>query len=327
MILAAAMVLTARIVSADVFNMGPGLTNLQMVPVGNPGNAPDTLVMNDGTTGYGPVGYAYSISKCEITAGQYAEFLNAVAGTSDPYGLYNGSMALSSVGSIITKTGSGYMAALPNQPVNYVSWGDAARFCNWLQTGTTENGAYTLGGHSDSTYLMTVTRNAGATYVIPTEDEWYKAAYYDPNKGGLGVGGYWLYPTKSNTAPSNVYPSTSTNNANYSIGRITTLSSTPWTTEVGSFANSLSAYGTLDQGGNLWEWNETALPHFSARGMRGGSFTENSGDLISSSRNDYGPASERSYIGFRVAYVPEPGSIILTVSGAIAGLMWWRCRR
>ena len=58
------------------------------VPVGNPGNAADPA------TGslYGDVNYEYSIGQYEITIGQYTEFLNAVA-ASDPYGLYNSSMA------------------------------------------------------------------------------------------------------------------------------------------------------------------------------------------------------------------------------------------
>ena len=327
-ILAAAMVLVTGISSADVFNMGPGLTSLEMVPVGNPGNAPDTVVMTgsgggDHTTGYGSVGYSYNISKCEITAWQYTEFLNAVAGSSDPYGLYNNYMVLTTEGCRITKSGSIYTASLPNEPVNYVSWGDAARFCNWLQTGTTESGAYTLGGHTDAPFLTTVPRNPGATYVIPTENEWYKAAYYDPNKGGTGTGGYWLYPTMSNDPPSNAYPSSSTNNANY----YGTLSTYPLMTEVGSFANSLSAYGTLDQGGNVYEWNETALPQYSARGLRGGCWDSHSGELAASYRYQRHPANEDDYSGFRVAMVPEPDSIILVVSGAIAGLMWWKRRK
>jgi formylglycine-generating enzyme len=319
MILAAAAVvlLTAGMVRA---------ITIDMVPVGNPGNASDTLVMRDGTTGYGSVNYSYSISKCEITAGQYTAFLNAVARTSDPYGLYNNSMETTTYGSKITKSGSIYTAILPNEPVNWVSWGDAARFCNWLQTGTTESGAYTLSGHTDNAYLKTVIRNVGATYVIPTENEWYKAAYYDPNKGGPGTGGYWLYPTKSNTPPSNAYPSSNNNNANYYIG-IYTLGGTPYTTEVGAFANSKSAYGTLDQGGNVEEWIGAASPGYSNGVLRGGSFGNNSDALAASFRGGENPASHGTPIGFRIAYVPEPGSIILLISGAIAGLIWWRRRR
>ena len=65
---------------------------LETVTVGNPGNAGELI--GDGAGGWGPtytcgdVNYDYSIGKFEVTAGQYAEFLNAVAAT-DTYGLYS----------------------------------------------------------------------------------------------------------------------------------------------------------------------------------------------------------------------------------------------
>src|SRR4051812_9590794 len=62
------------------------------VPVGNPGNPADTEIMTDATTGYGSVPYSYRLGKYETTAGQYTEFLNAVADT-DTYGLYNTAMS------------------------------------------------------------------------------------------------------------------------------------------------------------------------------------------------------------------------------------------
>ena len=65
---------------------------IDWVLVGDPGNAADTELMSDGTTGYGAVGYAYRISKYEVTNAQYAEFLNAVADT-DAYGVYHAEMA------------------------------------------------------------------------------------------------------------------------------------------------------------------------------------------------------------------------------------------
>jgi formylglycine-generating enzyme len=320
----AGVVLTGGIASATV--------TIDMVPVGNINNAADPSTGNI----YGSVGYAYSIGKCEITAGQYTEFLNAVASTSDSYGLYSSDMATTVYGSQITKSGSVYTAVLPNEPVNYVSWGDAARFCNWLQNGqktyaqdplTTEIGSYTLNGYTDPTLLMTVLRNTGFQYYIPTENEWYKAAYYDPSKVSQSVGGYWLYPTKSDAAnpPTNVYPSSSNNNANYYINGYT-LSGSPYTTPVGSFTNSQSAYGTLDQGGNIFEWNETALPEYASRVVRGGSFGDDSVYLASSNRIDTDPAHEDYQIGFRVVSVPEPGSLAMLLMIAMCELMYWKRR-
>ena len=179
------------------------------VSVGNPNNAADTRYNN---VAVGAVPYTYAIGKCEITAGQYTAFLNAVAQT-DTYGLYNTAMAdpVSDLGCSIQRSGAlgHYAYSVPsdwtNRPVNYVSWGDAARFCNWLKnnqpathvedSSTTEDGSYYLNGATSRSALMAVTRKANATWVIPTENEWYKAAYYDPNKPGGA--GYWDYPTKS----------------------------------------------------------------------------------------------------------------------------------
>jgi len=65
--------------------------------------------------------------------------------------------------------------------------GDAARFANWLTNGqplapegigTTETGSYALNGAVDDANIVKVKRSAGAKYVLPTVNEWYKAAYY-----------------------------------------------------------------------------------------------------------------------------------------------------
>ena len=116
---------------------------IETVTVGNPGNAGEWSGASHG--GYGPdclcgaVSYAFDIGKYEVTAGQYAEFLNAVA-AEDPHGLYNVAMAYSP-GCRILRDGEegGYtysvMPIFVNRPVNLVSWGDAARFANWLHNG------------------------------------------------------------------------------------------------------------------------------------------------------------------------------------------------
>lgn len=335
--LVAAAACFATIVSrapADVLHMGPGLTSLEFVTVGNPGNASDTRLMRDGTTGYGAVGYAYRMGTFEVTAAQYTEFLNAVA-KDDTYGLYYSSMGNPAVsGCNIQQSGSpgsyGYTLASDwaNRPVNYVSFANAARFCNWLNNGqpsgrqdstTTEAGAYYVNGATDdyatsNAALLTMTRSAAARYVIPTDDEWYKAAFH--KNDGL-TGDYWAYPTQSNTAPVGEAPpgqSESPGSANY----LSAIGAPYHLTEVGAYADSASAYGTFDQGGNLWEWNEAVMsPHY--RGMRGGSFLSN--DTISlraDGRYGFSPVDEYNFIGFRVAEVPEPSTIGLTASCLLA---------
>jgi hypothetical protein len=91
-LLCAISLVFCQVAWADVFNMPAGQTSLVTVPVGNPNNAADNAVMDDGTSGYGSVGYNYSIGEYDVTVGQYAAFLNAVAAT-DTYGLYNPNMA------------------------------------------------------------------------------------------------------------------------------------------------------------------------------------------------------------------------------------------
>ncbi|MDO8588279.1 MAG: SUMF1/EgtB/PvdO family nonheme iron enzyme [Armatimonadota bacterium] len=296
-----ALLCLGGIAQADVFNMPPGLTNLETVGVGNAGNAADA-------TGYGSVSYNYNIGKYEVTATQYTEFLNAKAAT-DPYGLYNTSMWSDSYyGCKIQRSGSsgGYTYSVAsdyaNRPVNYVSYWDSLRFANWLGNGQgngdTENGAYTLTPTGIAN--NTITRNAGWKWAVTSEDEWYKAAYY---KGGSANAGYWLYPTKSNTSPANqVLPTDPGNSANYYVGGYS-IGSPYYRTNVGEFENSASAYGTFDQGGNVWEWNEAMTGAY--RCLRGGSFYTDGGYYLqaSSRYNDYPTDEDTGVIGFRVSEV------------------------
>ncbi len=305
--------------------------NIETVPVGNPGNAPDTRYA---TPGYGSVGYIYNIGKYEVTAGQYCEFLNKVAAM-DTYGLYNPDMANTQVGSGISRSGSSgsYLysvdAAFVNRPVNNVSYWDACRFTNWLHNGqpaggqgpgTTERGTYTLDGYNGYDG-QTIQRNAGATWAVTSEDEWYKAAYYDPASSS-----YYDYPTSSNTAPGQDMADASGNNANYYTAPYAYPIDSPYyTTVVGEFQNSASPYGTFDQGGNVWEWNEAIVyqdPTYSYRGARGGSF--DSVDVViflHAFGRDYGsPVFEDYYVGFRVVYIPEPATLGLLALGGLAFL-------
>lgn len=293
--------------------MGTGQTSLQMVPVGDPGNAPDTRYGGS----FGSVSYTYNIGKYEVTAGQYVQFLNAVAKT-DTYGLYNAWMDLSGYqyGCNIKRSGSSgnYTYSVPmdkaNWPINHVSWGSSARFCNWLANGqptgsqnltTTEDGSYYLNGAITDTQLLEVTRKRSAIWVIPTEDEWYKAAYY--KSGGINAG-YWDYPTCSN--------SVSKVQANYNSDGLTPVGSYPYA----------GPYGTFDQGGNVFEWNETALygSNPTVRGMRGGSWGWYSTGLLASVGDSRVPTELNSGIGFRIAEVPEPASIVIFIISGIAVL-------
>lgn len=295
------------------------------MPVGNPGNAADTRVMNDGTTGYGSVAYTYNIGSTEVTNAQYVAFLNAVAAT-DTYGLYNPAMSGSSGG--IARAGSpGSYVYAPitgraNNPVNFVSFWDACRFSNWLHNGqptgpqnasTTEDGAYTLGGVANPVNAS-ISRNAGWQWAVPSENEWYKAAYHQPASAGGPASNYWLYPTSSNTLPAAGLPPVLgfTGQANYSnaIGLF----------DVGGYAPNF--YGVYDMGGNLFEWNEAVIQSFSlsTRGVRGGSFASAGTELQADSRRSNIPTQESAGLGFRVVQVPGPSSVALLAIGGLGAL-------
>jgi formylglycine-generating enzyme len=296
--------------------------SIETVPVGNAGNEVD------GLTGFlhGAVGYNYNIGKYEVTAGQYTTFLNAVGGV-DTYGLYNTAMASVSYGSGISRSGGGtvddpytYTAATTHvtRPVNYVSFWDACRFANWLNNGqgdagTTENGAYTL--TADAITNNTVTRNAGAVWAVTSEDEWYKAAYYDP-----ATGNYYGYPTSSSRQPGNNLTDPLGNNVNYDSGfGPLPIDGGKYTTVAGQFRNSGSPYGTFDQGGNVFEWNEFVLGD-TYRRLRGGAFDYDAVFLQASNSGMGTPTHESSDIGFRVVQLPEPASLGI-LGFAVVGML------
>ena len=301
--------------------------------IGNAGNDADD-------TGYGSVNYEYSIATTEVTTAQYVEFLNAVAAT-DTYGLYNEDMSSSEQYQGINRSGnSGYYTytvntGWENKPVVYVSWYDTLRFTNWLHNGqqsgtqdvtTTEYGAY------DMTLQSTIVRLDGAACWLPSENEWYKAAYYAPESGV-----YYDYATGSNTAPDNNTPeSDSGNSANYWVDDNGNGSREEdeysYSTEVGAYTLSDSPYGTYDQSGNVWEWIED----YSGTIQRGGSFRTAYDALYASYRRDFAlPANEGGAVGFRIASfytnenetaIPEPMSIGLLLL-SLCGLVLHRAKK
>lgn len=287
---------------------------IQMVKVRNAGNEPD---QDFGDGQFGAVEYDFRIGKYEVTLEQYAAFLNAVAAT-DMYGLYNPDMATDlNVAGILQEGESGsYTYSVignGNRPVTYVSWFDAARFCNWLHNGrptgpqdetTTEQGAYYL--NTVTTGDVTIIRNADAKYFIPSEDEWYKAAYHQPAGQRGDSDGYWSFPTRSNTAPGNAIGSAA-NQMNYYDGDYSVTQSSVsdsnqnYLTAGGSYSGSSSFYGTFDQGGNVYEWNEGVI-NDAYRSVRGGWYLSGEANVRSSHRQEiFTPESEGKLLGFRIA--------------------------
>ena len=301
---------------------------------GNAGDPADPLPpfsIPPNTITYGAVNYNYQISKYDVTNNQYVEFLN----DKDPTGansLHLYTSPAQGFGGIAfnpaAASGSKYSSidGRGTMPVNYVSQYSAMRFANWLNNGQgnadTESGSYTLlGGGASPTNQ--VTRNADAHIVLPTENEWYKAAYYNP-----ATTTYFPYPG-SNSLPNGSLPTLAANSANWNsaVGDLT---------PVGAYSNTMSSFGTFDQFGDVVQWLDPTgagllrgIPFFtSSLDAAGFDVADAPQSVYFQSAIGDTPAISSVGIGFRVAMVPEPSSVALAAFGMIGFAAWgWRRRK
>jgi formylglycine-generating enzyme required for sulfatase activity len=310
------------------------LTKLQM---------PFVLIGDPGNSGYyglnrniGAIDHSFFISKYEVTVSQYCDFLNAVASQNDPHQLYKNGMTEDPKVACISRTiltkedGSScfYYEPFENRdslPITYVNLRDAQRFCNWLENNAptsdddplflevcTEKGAYLfLGGINGDMEEPTLCSNAH--YYIPSEDEWFKSAYY---KGGGIDAGYWAYPTKHDAAPNNGQGDVS-NQANYRTMATgwKPREQNPMITPVDHFDQTCSAYGVYDMGGNVTEWTTSLSSECTDASqeklniVRGGSWNSeysiywNNELMAQSIPQAYDPLTANNFIGFRIAAV------------------------
>lgn len=266
--------------AASVAHAAPPAT----VIVGNPGNNVDG-------TGYGAVPYPYRIGKFEVTYAEYCEFLNGVAKT-DTYALYDPRMGQGGDGGNwggITQSGApgsysySVIDGCGKQAVGYVTFLSCVRYANWLTNGggkgDTETGGYKIeNGQIKLPDHGVLALGKETKWLIASENEWYKAAYYDPNKSGGA--GYWPYAIQGGNPPECNF---NTNNPS----------------SVGKFTKAASPYGTFDQNGNAWEFNETM--NGGKVGLRGGSWFLRDKDDYLQSGTRYEVASEKwPHYGFRV---------------------------
>ena len=284
--LAAWLILTWSLVSAataDGFGTGLNQFDIEFVTIGNPGNPDDTA---GDPNPAGSVAYTFRMGKFEVSEDMITKF-NAEFGT--PNSL------------VITKDTRG-----ADKPVTSVTWNEAARFVNWLNTSTGGTVAYkfTTSGVNDDIALWTPAdtldydaanpfRSKRANYVLPSVDEWYKAAYYNPATGQYGD-----YPTSDGTVPTAVASGTADKTAVYD------QPAAQGPADI-TQAGGLSAYGIMGLGGNVFEREETTIDLLnssgsSSRGVRGGSW-EFFDVLSSSNRFIDSATNENPIVGFRVA--------------------------
>jgi len=316
---------------------------IDWVTVGDPGNTGETQTYDTGgTLTFGAVADTFRIMKFEWTNSQYVEFLNAVdPNGTNPNSVYNNSMGSNARSGVSftsgNSVGSKYSVKtnMGDKPVGYVSWWDAARVANWLQngqgSGSTETGAYTLNNATSGTAPAV---NPGAQFYIPTEDQWYKAAYY---KGGGTNAGYWNYATQSDTDPTAVTAGSTGIGSAGSTGNFANYdSAAEWNSQAGNVTTvgtngGTSAYGTFDMTGNIWEWNDLTGAADSVRGLRGGYWNSSALYSGSSDRDEFRTSLEDVSVGFRLAspvVVPEPSTWVMAAGGlACAGWGAWRRRR
>lgn len=227
-----------------IYDLNTATTASYFIPIGNIGNTAFTYFGVD----YGAVSYHYAISRYAVSNFDISSY------NADPL---NSTRQISTIGEINSD--------IPAR----INWNKAARYVNWLniQEGIQPAYRFLTEGVNDEITLWDVAdswtaggenryRHKDTKYFIPSEDEWYKAAYYDPNKGGSG--GYWIYPTGSDTSPvatgSFEEGSTTPGEAVYNDG---VINPAPTAAVDVTDAGGLSPYGTMGQGGNVWEWNES----------------------------------------------------------------------
>jgi len=291
------IVLAGTMMNADAVTIAHGgdSVDIDFVDIGNTGVTTGDAANTVNGANPGVVSYEYSIGTYEVTAAQWL-----IVTTAD-----------NNVGNAGDWSGT--------QPTAGTSWYEAAKFANWLTSGDALLGAY---GFSNSTSFTGVDRAAaiatyGTIYVLPSEDEWYKAAYLKSDGSG-----YTTYAT-GNATPDGIDDNFDTDYD--SVFLEGAENNEPFARGGGTEENN----GTYDMGGNVLEWNESAFDGTldeldESRVLRGGDWYGDPFGLQSSDRYDGSPAIEFDFIGFRVASlsaavaaVPEPSSVGLLVIGAM----------
>ena len=305
--LAGVLALIGVSAKADIFGSGANTFTIDFVNIGNAGNADDAGAGGGVySSPYGGVPYNYRMGTYEISQDAITK-ATAAGLTSVTAGAWTGS-----------------------QPAANMTWYEAAAFVNFLNTSTGHPAAYNLDASATTLTLWSsaqawqaggenLYRHKDAYYFLPSEDEWYKAAYH---KNDGATANYWDYGTGSNSIPTAVVSGTTAGSAVFN-----SITSFPAAVDN---SGGLSPYGTRGQNGNVWEWDESAFDGSNSdssenRTYQGGGWNYTEDGLRSSRHYASGPAFSNVDVGFRVAsIVPEPSSALLLLG---SGWMWLLKRR
>lgn len=286
---------------------------LDFVTVGAAGNRASLVSeMPDYQITSGAVAHEFRITRTEVLVQDWLPFVRAYA----PY--WEDTPWDSRLTSVfIIPDGQGDFITDPffeRAPVS-VPWHMAARFVNWLHNDRAphraafESGVYdtsTFSQNPDGTWNDQVAHTPGSRYWIPTFDETFKAFYYDPDRYGEGLDGYWLYPNRSNTPPVAGPPGIGeTNVGNGTFGAYM---------QSGLYPHVTTPWGLLDASGGAIEWTESLYSdHFRNRYYIGTSAGMSPAFIPFFDRADWlrGGGAPIGMYGFRVASsIPSPGGCV-----------------
>ena len=235
------------------------------------GNGPDSMVLVpggyyfDALAGKDVFIDSFMIAKYETTVSQYCQFLNA-ADWDERY--WHQRQEINKKFIVGPRYGSSdhtIKSGRENYPVRSVSFFDAEAYAAWKSSTT------------------------GLVYRLPTEQEWEKAAGWDPELQKL-----WTYGFQSNSIDCNRC------NYNKCVGK------SRETREIGyydgvnpSTLDSKSYYGCYDMSGNVWEWT-SSIYSGSSRVLRGGYWGTYATFCAVTHRGSGSPASRYKDTGFRL---------------------------
>ncbi len=236
----------------------PGNASVAIVPFTDAvyqscADAPQT---SRGCQTVGGVKRPFGIGRLEVTVKQWVKFLNTVdpAGRG-PHHLYDATESSSEwpkYGAIDRSSGAGkghhYSVAYPewaDKPYGFADFLRAARFANSLYNGKLlSKDAATSGGFDFLTYKVRLsrqtergmydlrrkraTRDHKSGFVVPSQNEWIKAAYYDPSGGGTFS--YWKYPTNEGVFGDGTATAPGSTTLDASTGDVTNAATQPLAT-------------------------------------------------------------------------------------------------